>query len=65
MNNFSYCTNVLCPKADNCERTPLTISEESEWYSFFEYEITLNGAECDHYMPRFKTETITAGGVDK
>lgn len=62
MADITLCTNKLCPLAGNCKRI-LAIPSDWQSYALFQYRITFNGAECDHYWTVAVTVKTTNQGI--
>lgn len=55
MPDITMCTQTLCPNASTCYRVQAKPSDYQS-YSQFEYTVSPNGVECEHYWPMYKTE---------
>ena len=58
MPDISMCLNKLCPNAPHCYRV-----RAKEWiyqsWVMFEYVVSVNGVECDAYIPIYKVVEAT------
>lgn len=51
--DMTYCTNKECPLRSTCRRSKEPLDKGEYWYSYFQIN---ESKECDHYMPKSKSE---------
>jgi len=57
MVDITMCTNCLCPKASSCYRVKAIPGQWQSWASF-DYTVSVNGIDCDHYIPVCSTAVV-------
>lgn len=58
MADITMCTNNLCPMSNDCYRSKAIPNHHWQSYSFFDFNVGLNGPICAHKLPIHNRENL-------